>query len=232
MSKETKTININKAQGEECRVPCRNCDFETRHKVLQSVDISEEDSSPNFYYWCADSHQIIQCQGCDDVSFRKVHTNSEDIDHDPETGEQSLDATIDVYPSRIVGRHKLRQARFLPFGVSQIYDETHAALCNKQPILAGIGIRALVEAVCQEEQAIGKNLEQKIDNLVTLGVLTKSGAEMLHGTRMLGNTAAHEIKPHSEVMLSNAMDVVEHLLTNVYILPLTTAKLPKRQKSD
>ena len=121
MSGEAKTVATNKSQGEECRVPCRNCHVETRHKVLQSVEVSEEDSSPNFYYWYADSYQIVQCQGCDDVSFRKVHTNSEDIDYDPETGEQSLDATIDVYPSCVTGRHKLRQAQFLPFEVSRIY---------------------------------------------------------------------------------------------------------------
>lgn len=65
-----------------------------------------------------------------------------------------------------------------------------------------------------------------------LEVLTKSEAEMLHGMRMLGNTAAHEVKPHSETMLGDAMDVVEHLLTNVYILPTSTAKFPKRKRSD
>lgn len=232
MTGEAKTVDINKSQGEECRVPCRNCDVQTRHKVLLSVDIYEEESSPYFDYWYADSYQIVQCQGCDDVSFRKVHTNSEDIDHDPDTGKQSLDANIDVYPSRVAGRHKLRRAHLLPFGVSGIYDETHAALCNKQPILAGIGMRALIEAVCQEEQAAGRNLEQKIDDLVTLEVLTKSEAEMLHGTRILGNTAAHEVKPYSEVMLGDAMDVVEHLLTNVYILPFAAEKLPKGKKSN
>lgn len=67
---------------------------------------------------------------------------------------------------------------------------------------------------------------------MALEVLTKSGAEMLHRTRILGNTAAHEVKPHSEAVLSLAMDVVEHLLTNVYILPSAAEKLPKRKKSD
>lgn len=223
---------LNKTQGEECRAPCRNCNVETRHKVLQSVDASISEDYRNWWYRADDSYQIIQCQGCDEISFRKIHTNSEDIDHDPETGEQSYDAKIDVYPSRVAGRNKLRQADSLPWQIARIYDETHAALCNKQLILAGIGIRVLVEAVCQEEQAVGKNLEQKIDDLVTLEVLTKPGAEMLHGTRILGNTAAHEVRPYSETMLGNAMDVVEHLLESVYIFPTSTAKLPKRQKSD
>jgi hypothetical protein len=134
----------------------------------------------------------------------------------------------ELYPSRVAGRNKLRRSDLLPIAISRIYDETHAALCNKQPILAGVGVRALVEAVCKEEPAVGVNLEKKIDNLVTKGVLTKNGAEILHGLRILGNVAAHEVKPHSELTLNLAMEVVEHLLMDVYILPASTDKLPKR----
>ncbi|CAN5900592.1 hypothetical protein BH24DEI2_BH24DEI2_21910 [soil metagenome] len=233
MGAGSKTVNTNKSQGEECWVSCKKCSTETRHKVLQSVDISVRESfRGELLYGADDSYQIVQCQGCDDVSFRKTHINSEDYYSDPETGEQIFDAVIDVYPSRVAGRHKLRQADFLPFQISKIYDETHAALCSKQPVLAGIGIRVLVEAICKQEQAAGKNLEQKIDSLVALEVLKKSGAEMLQGTRLLGNAAAHEVKPHSEEILSLAMDVVEHLLTDVYILPAVMNKLPTRKKSD
>lgn len=231
MSSEEKTITANKLRGEEYKVPCTTCFVETRHKVLQSVDISISVDDRNFMYWEEDSFQTIQCQGCDGISFRRLQTNSEDIDHDPEMGEQSSEETVNVYPSRVAGRHRLRQADELPFQISRIYKETHAALCTKQPILAGIGIRTLVEAICQQEQATGTNLEKKIDSLVALDVLTKRGAETLHGTRLLGNAAAHEVEPHSENILSLAMDVVEHLLTDVYILPNATEKLPKRKKS-
>jgi hypothetical protein len=41
----------------------------------------------------------------------------------------------------------------------------------------------------------------------------------LHKIRTLGNAAAHEVKPHTEKQLRLAMDVIEHLLTDVYILP-------------
>jgi len=49
--------------------------------------------------------------------------------------------------------------------------------------------------------------------------------------RILGNEAAHEVKPHSEETLNLAMDVVEHMLNDVYILPASTSKLPKRNPS-
>jgi len=62
------------------------------------------------------------------------------------------------------------------------------------------------------------------------GVLTTEGAEILHSTRLLGNLAAHEVKAHSIEELSAAMDVAEHLLTSVYVLPKRALSLPKRKK--
>jgi hypothetical protein len=62
-------------------------------------------------------------------------------------------------------------------------------------------------------------LEAKIDSLVNLGVLTSEGAIILHKVRTLGNNAAHEVKPHTSEQLNLALDVAEHLLKGVYILP-------------
>ena len=212
-------LKMNNTQGEKVWVPCGKCTGNTLHKVLFSADKYDEDDDG---FWTLESYQIIQCQGCTEISFRN-YLNDAMSDSRGEKG-----AVEEIYPSRVAGRHVLRSAHILPRNISNIYEETHKALCSKQPILAGIGIRALLEAVCKEKAAKGKDLEQKIDNLVEAGVLTKSGAEILHGLRILGNVSAHEVKPHSENTLDLAMDVLEHLLSDVYILPTKSAKLPKR----
>ncbi len=103
--------------------------------------------------------------------------------------------------------------------LSRIYQESILALNSDQPILSGIGIRAIIETVSNEEQAAGNDLAQKINGLVAKGVLTKDGADILHKIRALGNQAAHSVKVHSSTELKLAMDVVEHLLQAVYILP-------------
>ncbi len=59
----------------------------------------------------------------------------------------------------------------------------------------------------------------KIDDLVVKQILTTTGSKTLHKIRSLGNDAAHEVKPHNEKQLGLAMDVVEHVLNDVYILP-------------
>jgi hypothetical protein len=219
------TITDNKTQNEEYWLPCGKCNRNTRHKVRQSVEVNgEEDWGYN--YW--ERYQIVQCQGCDVVSFRESRANSEDTIDDEEKGKSFPLEAVNLYPSRIAGRQELRQVHLLPRKVARIYSETHSALCNNQPVLTGVGIRALVETVCQEKAAAGHDLKQKIDNLVTKGVLTTTGADILHKMRVLGNKAAHEVEPHSEETLNVAMDVIEHLLQDVYILLAITAKLPKK----
>ncbi len=39
-------------------------------------------------------------------------------------------------------------------------------------------------------------IKEKVENLVALGVLTRSGAEILQKLRLLGNESAHEVKSH------------------------------------
>ena len=92
-------------------------------------------------------------------------------------------------------------------------------MTNDSPVLVGIGLRAIVETVCKEKNASGKDLYAKINDMASQHVLTPSGADILHKVRSLGNKAAHEVKPHTPRQLSLAMGVVEHMLKDVYILP-------------
>jgi hypothetical protein len=222
-------VDLNQNQGEEHWLLCPSCNKETLHKVLVSAEIDErfDDGDELFINW--DSYQIVQCQGCQTASFRRTHQDSEDIPADPNETQIPI-AFIELYPKRIAGRRELPNSYLLPRQVSEIYRETLTALANNLLILAGIGIRALVEAVCKERQTTGRSLSQRIDDLVTQGVLTRDGAEILHSLRLMGNKAAHEVKPHGEDDLNIAFDVIEHLLNGVYVLPKMASRLPKRQK--
>jgi hypothetical protein len=119
----------------------------------------------------------------------------------------------------------------LPFIVMRIYQETHRAASEGNQILAGMGIRALIEAVCKEKSAPGDNLFQKIDGLVGLGVLTHDGADILHKLRLLGNEAAHEHKPPTDETIEAAIQIAEHLLQTVYVLPVVANRLAQSRKS-
>lgn len=217
------TLTDNKTKGEEVWVGCEKCLIQTRHIVMQSLEL--EGTAWDWDYHYSEKYQIVKCQGCDSISFRKSHMNSEDYYGGPPDEEPEPQEYIYIFPSLAFGRKKLEDLYYLPYQVKLIYEETHSAVCNKQPILSCIGMRALVEAVCKEKAASGRGLKVKIDNLVTTGALTPSGAIILHELRGLGNGAAHEVAAPTEKVISIAMDVIEHLLMDVYVLPKIASKL-------
>ena len=223
---ETST-ELNEEQGKDIWVDCSRCDNATKHRVMFSVDLHQR----SFDIQGRESYQIVRCHGCDTLSFRLVSSNSEDIGYIDKDEIEYIERK-EVYPPRIAGRPRLKDNGLLPREVELIYRETHAALCMDLRVLAAVGIRALVEAVCAEKEAQGGNLEKKIDSLVKAGVLTDSGAQILHGLRFMGNAAAHEIKRHSLSTLSTAFDVSENLLQNVYIIPAKASRLAKRNSNQ
>lgn len=214
----------NKNKGKFYKLACRNCNAITNHKVLTSVvsnwDLGEVDVQGR------DEFEVVECLGCDWLSFRLASTNSEgNNSYNEETGEMEYETDEKLYPSRIAGRKEIESSYLLPPETLKIYKETHNALCSKLRILAGIGIRALVESVCREKGADGSSLENKIDDLVNKGLLTRENAKALHATRLLGNKLAHEIIDSKDEELEIAMDIVENLLGNVYIIPEKAKRL-------
>jgi hypothetical protein len=224
------SVELNGTQNKEIWLPCSKCDGQTSHKVMLSINASEV-VNPNdeFNFW--EDYEVVQCQGCKTISFRNAWRASVDLIPDGEGGYEFNEQEI-IYPGRVAGRHQLRNSLQLPSKILGIYNETHAALCNELHVLTGMGIRALIEAVCKDKSATGVSLQNKIDSLVSVGVLTSDGAAILHSLRNMGNDAAHEVKPHSKEELNVAFDVVENLLESVYLLPLKAKKLPKKNTNS
>jgi hypothetical protein len=97
------------------------------------------------------------------------------------------------------------------------------------PVLAAIGLRALIEAICRERNIADGNLEKLIDGLATSGVLSTAQASILHGHRFLGNIAAHEVVSPKPRELVAALEIAETVLRTIYVLPelskqITTGK--------
>lgn len=217
-------MEYDKNKDKEYRLACKKCDGETYHKVMHSIHV--HDSEHEIDVW--QDYEIVFCQGCREVSFRMQSTCSEDVYIDQETGEMELIEDVELYPSRIAGRKQVKDMYLMPLEIQQIYKETHGALCARLNILAGIGIRTLVESVCREKMASGSNLENKIDDLVIKGVLTQNSAKTLHSTRLLGNKSAHETVAASNDELDIAMDIVENLIKTVYVIPQKAKRLNKK----
>jgi len=200
---------------------CTECNRTTSHDILhteESGGFSEESG----IHW-GSSYHTVRCRGCESISFVEVSWDSEDLDEEG----QPLQRTV-LYPSRGV-RKPIEHYYYLPDKVRAVYKETLTALSNKAPILAAIGIRAVVEAICADKGSATGNLERKIDLLVQNGHLASSQAHFLHLQRFMGNAAAHEIEAPDRAELDAALDIAENLLKTLYVLPMLAQDMKKSQ---
>jgi len=219
-------LKVNYENKTKIKAPCSRCSLETNHRILTDVELEghQIDEDGFLIYGTNDNFQTIQCLGCDHISFRQSHINSED-DWIEETsnGIESVPRLYQkFYPKPEDYQSRLPELALLPNKIKLIYEETLVALNSDQKILTGIGIRAIIETVCKDRKADGKDLYRKINNLVEQSILTKDGAEILHKLRVLGNSAAHEVMPHEKSQLKLAFEVIDHLLQGVYVFPIHT----------
>lgn len=206
--------------------PCRQCCRETNHKIVSNyIERGSEDHGHNSYDWRIEK-QIVQCLGCEDVSFRVSSTNSEEYDYDDAGVQCYYPETVKYYPGRTAGS-RIEEPWYLPIRIGQIYSEARLAVEGELLIIAGIAIRALLEAICIEVKVVGRNLYKKIDDLHVRSLVTKEGVETLHKVRILGNRAAHESEAHTQDQLLLALEVVEHILVGTYIIPLKAKEVFK-----
>ena len=177
-------VEVTPPQADEVKwVPCAKCNQLTCHGVLAHVTwrYDEQDG-----FWEAKDYLTLICRGCRAVSFCLESTDVTAVDLD-EDGNPFQALTSRCYPGRRAGGRQLDRHYLLPHTVKTIYEETHAALCNEQPILAGIGIRAISEAVCAVKVATGKVLKEQITSLGSMGHITRAEVSILQSLRFMGN---------------------------------------------
>lgn len=217
MGKVTRKFSLEEIKEEQHKFICKECSRETTHKIVASyLERGSEDCGRDQSVDWNERNQIIQCLGCETVSFRVAGTCSENYEHDCD-GDMYYNETVKYYPGRSEGL-KAINSYLLPPNVQSIYQETILAIENEQNVLAGIGVRALIETICKDLSAEGKDLYNKINSLEK-SIVTKEGVDTLHKLRVLGNDAAHEVKKHNKQQLSLAIQIIEHMLDGTYIIP-------------
>lgn len=230
-------VEPNESQGGKFKAFCATCRLESNHLVLQSVDesgseryITGPDPEDFEYVDWKIRHQIIQCQGCDTYSFRRVQWNSEEAWLDD-------DGTITtLYPPRDRNTLTAKEFRNVPRNLRLIYEEIVTCFNAGASTLCAAGLRAAIEGLCAAQGVQGgtvnkqqpdgtfkqkktKDLEGKIAGLHEMGLLTKASAEIFHEHRFLGNYAVHELSRPSDADLKIAVEIVEHAFESLYEIP-------------
>lgn len=242
MSKTEIKFSENKTKDEVLFVPCTTCNGAPKHKVIGSLDKdgTAYDRTEEWSVEWIDHYQIIQCQGCESVSFRHTSWFSEDFD--PETGDSGQ--TERLYPKRSINSVTAKSFYNVPSNLRRIYGELVDCFNNESPTLCAAGLRAIVEGVCAQQGVVDgpvqvpakggatqikklSNLEGRIAGLQEKGLLTQSSAQTLHEHRYLGNDAVHELARPSEDELRLAIEIIEHTLEQLYELPEKSEELKR-----
>ena len=188
---------------------CNDCGRDTNHQVVQShTKTYWPEYTPGMQIdYAKGTWEIIQCAGCDRVSFRELLFTSEE-----------WGPTETCYPEADKDRLAVKSFRQVPDNINRIYKESIRSFNIGNFILCSVGLRAVIEGICEEaittEEA--KNLDKKIDELHKQGILAKKHAKILHALRSIGNKAVHELSTPPQDDLKAAIEIVEHTLENLY----------------
>lgn len=238
------TESENMEKGRTCNVLCLKCNVETEHHILYSFDVSgsegvgnydPEYEPPEYEIWWNNSYQTIRCGGCKSVSYREVSGFSE------EEGSNEV-----LYPIRSKGKLTAKDFLNAPTTLRRIYRETIEAFNSECLTLCAGGLRAIVEGICAAKRVkkgpvevrtkgktttqLKKNLQGKISGLCEKGILTKAKAKLLHAHRYLGNEALHDLEMPSVDELRLAIQIVEHVLEELYTLQDKAHEMKLRRK--
>jgi len=202
---------------------CTNCNRQTNQAVMDEEKSLFWDEETD--WWEETKFQIIKCMGCDEISFRKLYNNSTIDDPDTDKSIQTL------YPDRGAHSRPIKPYRGLPFNIKTIYRETIDSYNSNLHLLCGIGLRAIVEAICIDKSITGgmvktktgtdrnsKQLDGKISGLASKGYITFENSEVLHELRFLGNEAVHDLSQPTIEELEIAIEIIELVIDNIYFI--------------
>jgi hypothetical protein len=190
---------------------CQNCDFETNHKILQEQSYDGDDS-----YQCRTLYMIVECKGCDTVSFRNEFIDFESAYPD-DFNQWHPEVTTTTYPAKSI-KQKIDNFWALPEKIHIVYLESIRAFNAECFLLTGVGFRAVIEAICLDKNIPGRDLAKKIDNLTRQKLITEKEAQRLHSIRFIGNDSVHEMNVPEKNKLLIVLNIIEHLLNNLYII--------------
>ena len=221
------------ARSGEFLLYCPDCDRETAHKTMAGVILNYADNKNDMEAFnSTENHQIIKCNGCHLIRYKEEYYDSEYYYLD--------EPEISIYP---VKRKALDQSSDFPEFLEKIYIETNSALANRLAILAGIGLRSMVEAICKDliekqEQETGEtikvlvdkqstkqkpiqevSLKRKIEYFKEIRIFNENFEQILQIIREIGNDATHETKALPLQHLESAMQIIEHFIRHHYLSP-------------
>ena len=191
---------------------CPICKHKTHHEILgEGINYS-----PNDDYYYKETCRVVRCCGCDNVSFNQEILEESNVEYN----EDGYEVLVPIYKSYPIKDNYIEPLRTwdIPSLIGKAYKESVEALNNGSLLLASIGFRATIEALCIENGFDKGTLITKINKLRDKGIITAADCERLHEARFMGNESAHQIQEPDREHILIVLEVVNNILNNLYII--------------
>lgn len=192
---------------------CKNCRGLRKHTILFEKKIRGEHEDYN-YQWI-NIYRVIECSGCENISFAHVYGDSEMVEFI--NGKAEYYNETKIFPYYLENGIELGKVRLLPSSIKVIYNETIESLKSNCFILTAGGFRAIIEAICNHLKISKSDLSNRINLLHSNGYLSLNESKRLHSVRFLGNDSLHEMEVPKKEQLNIVLEILNHLLENLFI---------------
>lgn len=191
---------------------CPICKHKTHHEIIGEG----KNHSPNDDYYYLETYRVVKCCGCDNVSFDMEILDESNVEYN----EQGYEELVAVHKSFPITENSIEPLRSweMPTLIAKAYRESVEALNNGSLLLASIGFRATIEALCIEKGFNTGNLITKINKLRDKGIITAIDCKRLHEARFMGNESAHQIQEPDREHVLIVLEIVNNILNNLYVI--------------
>jgi hypothetical protein len=215
---------LNESPQQTEKIFCNTCNTVTNHALrfrysTPRIEHPKDGPDPARY---ANRYSLWCCQGCDEATLER-QSASEDRDEEWEA------AGGEYYPRRL---NDCIQAKFfinLNGELRRLYDEVISCFNVDCLLLCSVGLRSLIEGICQDQGLNGKELWQKIDGLKAL-IPNQNLIDSLHSFKFSGNDAVHHRVALTRDEAKTAIDVMDDVLNFLYDLDYKASQMKNASK--
>lgn len=219
---------------------CGTCGRETNCEVI----ISESSRSNGDY---EDPTEVVllvtKCLGCNKYTVSEVTICESDVCYDEYERPFYPQTTKIIYPkyyNKNISKEKFIESfktkieelgSCCPPEILLILLECLCAYESRLNTLSTVGLRMIVDSVCQEKEKSGEIPKAKRDDLLEKGYINKEQKAILEKIVDYGNDAAHKFNHLKNNDIEICFDAIEILLKNIYHLPKIKIKLPESKRN-
>ena len=158
----------------------------------------------------------MECCGCHFISLKRTFSFSE---YD--------EAEVEYFPPPVSRRKPEWALKFLSRDLRELISEIYSALHANNRRLATMGARAMLDMAIVDSVGDVGTFHEKLDALQSKGLIGERQREFVEAALEVGHAAGHRGHCPSAESLNLAMDIVENILQQIYVLPHAAVELKK-----